>query len=305
MRQPLSIYVRAAGLSAKRFETRVVRKVRKLADKEAASSAAKSPHRPAISLDMIAEAIATLDIVRGDRVIVHSGIGALGKVAGGPKGVFSLLRDVVGDEGLLLFPAFPFDTLMYDYLMSRPSFDVRTAPAKMGAVVNMALADQDHVRSIHPTHSIAAFGREAKALVADHHLDDTPFGPRSPYWRLADSQGKVLVIGVGLSSVTGFHLPEDRLGSRFPVRVYHSNRFEIDCTDWQGKSVKVNTPAHNPLISRVRDCYLVENVFLVGGIYRKLPVGQHYVGAIDFSAMDACLQRLALEGRTIYGRIWG
>ena len=90
MRQPLSIYVRAAGLAAKRFSGRVGRKMRKLAGRGADD--AKPAPRPNIKLDMLAEALDTLGIVRGDRVLVHSGISALGKVVGGPKGVFNLLR---------------------------------------------------------------------------------------------------------------------------------------------------------------------------------------------------------------------
>ena len=45
--------------------------------------------------------------------------------------------------------------------------------------------------------------------------------PRFP--RLAEAGGKIVVMGVGLSSVTGFHLTEDRMGEEFPVKVYLKN----------------------------------------------------------------------------------
>lgn len=305
MRQPLSIYIRALRLSSARNLARAVRKIRKIAGK-GAEAGANPETRPVVDLSQVSEALTALGIHRGDRVIVHSGISHLGKVKGGAQGIFSLLRERIGDEGTLLFPAFTFGGLMYHYLETSPIFDARTSPAKMGAVADIALADQARLRSVHPTHSVVAFGKDAREYVEGHHLDSTPFGPRSAFWRLADTNGKILVIGVGLSSVTSFHLTEDRLGAEFPVRVYLDKTYSIPCTSDAGEVIQVSTPAHDPLISLVRDCYLVEDDFVAEGIYKKYSVGSHYLGVIDAASMDACLQRLFYSrGVSIYGHIWG
>jgi hypothetical protein len=88
--------------------------------------------------------------------------------------------------------------------------------------------------------------------------------------------------------------------------VYLDGVFRLRCRDASGELLEVATRCHDPAISRVRDCYLVEDEFLRAGIYRKIPVGQHYLGVIDAAGMDRCLQDLARGPRlTIYGRIWG
>jgi aminoglycoside 3-N-acetyltransferase len=239
-------------------------------------------------------------------VIVHSGISHLGKVTGGPKAIFELIRDMVGEQGNVLYPVFPFNTLMMNYLASKPSFDVRTAPSKMGSLTEYALKVPDGFRSIHPTHSVLAFGPQRKELVGTHHLDDRPFADRSPFAKLVDFNGKILLIGVGLNSTTSFHRTEDRLGDKFPVRIYGQQSFRVPCTGWNGESLEVVTPAHDPFVSRVRDCDLVRDDFLREGVMRELPIGSGTVGLIDAGGMDRLLEKLCFSRHlTIYGRLWG
>ncbi len=305
MRHSLSIYLRAAWLNGKSYWQRANRKAHKILTRGPASSS-KPADRPIINLEHLDTTFDTLGVNKGDRIIVHSGISHIGKIESGPAGVMERLRERIGPQGVLLFPVFPFSTLMYTYLESHPDFDARLSPTKMGALTDIALKDPDRIRSIHPTHSVAGFGDEARAYLDEHHLDNTPFGPHSPFWRLADSGGKILVIGVGLSSVTGFHLAEDRMGDDFPVHVYTDNIYRIPCQDDAGTRVTVLTRCHDPFVSRIRDCYLMEPVFQDEGIYKKVNIGNHYAGVIDFVAMDSLLQKLAREQRvTIYGNIWG
>lgn len=305
MRQPLSIYTRAARLESQRLANRISRKFQKWINKQTPEAQPRKA-RPLIDLSVIEAAFCELGVTRGDRILIHSGIGRLGKIKGGAPGIMALLREKVGQDGLLLFPAFPFATLMHEYVSSNPEFDLRTSSTKMGALAEVALAAPDRIRSLHPTHSVSGFGQDVAHFLEDHHLDDTPFGPHSPFWRLADAGGKILIMGVGLSSVTSFHLTEDRMGEEFPVRVYLDKVFRLKCRDALGETVEIITQCHDPFISQVRDCYIVEDLFIQEGIYRKIPVGQHFIGMIDAQRMDLCLQRLARqEHLTIYGRIWG
>ncbi len=306
MRQPLSIYARALRLSGTTYFQRGLRKIRKTLRSKSATKPEIMARRPLIEPSQLEETLTKLGIKKGDSVLVHSGISNIGKIKAGIGGIFERLRERIGPQGLLLFPVFPFGTLMHDYLESAPSFDTTTSPSKMGTLTEIALSHPDRIRSIHPTHSIAGFGEQARAMLADHHLDATPFGPHSPFWRLADRAGKILVMGVGLSSVTGFHLTEDRMGEAFPVKVYLDKSYEVTCRNDDREYITVRTRCHDPFISRIRNCYLVETALLDMAIYKKIHLGNHYVGVIDFSAMDSLLQKLAREKRfTIYGRIWG
>jgi aminoglycoside 3-N-acetyltransferase len=63
-------------------------------------------------------------------------------------------------------------------------------------------------RSLHPTHSVAACGPLAAELIAGHELATTPCGRGTPYARLLDADGQVLLLGVGLESNTVYHTVE-------------------------------------------------------------------------------------------------
>lgn len=305
MRQPASVYLRSARRSAGRLRDRVLRRAQRLFACGAADSKPQRAARTVVSSADLGAALDAVGLASGASVMVHSGISGLGKVAGGPKAVYDLIRERVGEHGHVLYPVFPFGTLMHEYLKSGPGFDVRTAPSKMGALTEYALKIPGGLRSVHPTHSVLAFGKRAAEFVAEHHLCATPFAEGSPFERLARLGGKILLIGVGLNSTTSFHRVEDRLGERFPVRVYLPEVFRIACVDTQGDTVEVRTRAHDPFISRIRDCELVRQSFLQAGVMSVARVGDGEIALIDARAMDRTLEDCLSRGESIYGRIWG
>jgi len=306
MRQPASIYVRSMRRGVARLYARVERRVRKAAARAGGEVAGPAPARAIVDRETLRAAFRDLGLARGDAVLVHSGMSHLGKISGGARGVFELINEIVGENGHVLYPVFPFDTLMQTYLLSKPIFDVRSAPTKMGALTHFALNTSKGVRSVHPTHSVLAFGPRSANFVGEHQLCATPFADRSPFSRLVEARGKILLVGVGLNSTTSFHLTEDRLGDRFPVRVYGRETFRVACIDANGERCEVVTKSHDPFISRIRDCDIVKDDFLSTGVLRERAVGSGVVGLIDAVAMDRTLERLCLRNRkTIYGKIWG
>jgi aminoglycoside 3-N-acetyltransferase len=68
------------------------------------------------------------------------------------------------------------------------------------------------VRSLHPTHSVAALGHRAREFCAGHESDDSPCSPTSPYGRLLESGGKILLLGVDLTRCTFIHCLEEIAG---------------------------------------------------------------------------------------------
>jgi aminoglycoside 3-N-acetyltransferase len=262
--------------------------------------------RHRIDLNTLKAALDKLGLSSGDSVLVHSGISNLGKVIGGPRLVFDLIQEMVGSHGNVLYPVFPFGGLMYEHLCSNPAFDAKTSASKMGALSEYALNVPGGQRSIHPTHSVLAFGEQRHLFVGEHHLCETPFADKSPFARLVDISGKILLIGVGLNSTTSFHRVEDRMGIEFPVRVYLDEIFSIQCVDTEGREHQVKTLAHDPFVSRVRDGNLYRNILLEKGILRELTVGNGIIAIIDARALDECLEDLCRNKHfTVYGKIWG
>src|SRR5687768_12720625 len=91
-------------------------------------------HLPPITSAEIARALRALGLERGDCVLVHSSLSRIGRVAGGAEAVVDALLEVVGTEGTLAVPTFPFTGSMLEYLRSDPPFDAETTPSRMGAI---------------------------------------------------------------------------------------------------------------------------------------------------------------------------
>jgi len=92
---------------------------------------------------------------------------------------------------------------------ANPIFDEIATPSHVGIVAELFRRKYATARSIHPTHSVAAYGRLAGALLSGHHLDDTPCSRNSPYGRAAQEDAHILMLGIGLERVTAIHHAEE------------------------------------------------------------------------------------------------
>lgn len=151
----------------------------------------------------IASDLRNLGILPGQTVLVHSSFKAMGPVPGGLETVLRGLLDALGDAGTLLMPALS--------LRIKPpqAFDVRRTPASIGALPEYFRTRPGTLRSLHPTHSVCAVGPRARGLLAHHHLDRTPCGPHSPFRKLAESEGRIIMLGCGLRPNTTMHALEE------------------------------------------------------------------------------------------------
>jgi len=111
-----------------------------------------------------------------------------------PKNLIALLQDLLGPEGTLLMPTFPFQGSQGEYADKTPRFDVQKTPSKVGVLTEVFRQTPGVVRSKHPTHPVAAWGRHAREIISTHHLGPT-FGVTSPFYRLREFDG--MVVGLG------------------------------------------------------------------------------------------------------------
>lgn len=156
--------------------------------------------------DELTRALAVMGIEPTDTLLVHSSFKSIGPVAGGPDTVLDALGGYLVD-GLLVFP-----TLSYASVgVKQPLFSVASTPSCVGILSEKFLKRPGVVRSWHPTHSVAALGREAIAFTAGHETFDTPNARQSPWGRLYDRQAKILFIGTGLVCNTFLHAVEEWL----------------------------------------------------------------------------------------------
>ncbi len=148
-----------------------------------------------------------LGVKKGDTLLVHSSLSSLGFVEGGADTVIDALLDAVGSEGTVMVPTLTGSPNFSP--ASPPVFDVRNTPCWTGKIPETFRARPDAIRSLHPTHSVAAIGARAKFLTDGHENALTPCGQNTPYIKLTQLGGYVLFIGAKLHSCTLLHGVEE------------------------------------------------------------------------------------------------
>lgn len=155
----------------------------------------------------IIKGLQELGLGLGDGLLVHSSLSSFGNVVGGADAVIDALLEVVGKEGVVLVPT--LTGTEHDGPAQPPVFDVRHSPCWTGRIPTVFMERREAKRSLHPTHSVAGIGQGVDSLEAGHEDCVTPCGLESPYYRLAERGGHILLIGVGQGSNTTLHTCEE------------------------------------------------------------------------------------------------
>jgi len=172
------------------------------------------------AIDRIAADVRGLGIQPDDTLLVHSSLKSLGWVDGGAEAV---IRALIGclPEGTLLMPALNWEAVTRD----SPKFSVLNTPTCVGLITETFRKYPGAVRSMHPTHSVCAYGVNADIITAGHYMDRTPVGAHSPFRLLRKYAGKIMMLGCGLSPNTFMHGVEENANLPYvlepePTKIY-------------------------------------------------------------------------------------
>ena len=145
--------------------------------------------------------------LKGDEtILIHSSMKAIGVVNGGADTVLDVWMEYF-KNGLLLLPTHTWKTVNAD----NPVYNPQTTPSCVGLLTNMFMKREEVIRSLHPTHSMAGYGKNAAEYLAGEEYNNTPCTPGGCYDRLKDAGGKVLLVGVGHERNTYIHSVEEVL----------------------------------------------------------------------------------------------
>jgi aminoglycoside 3-N-acetyltransferase len=252
----------------------------------------------AITRKEITSGLRELGLRPGYRVLVHTSLSSFGQVEGGANTLIDALLDAVGDSGTVIVP-----TLTGSEELSAanpPVFHVENTPCWTGRVPETFRQRPDAIRSLHPTHSTAAIGADADALLYDHIDSMTPCDENSPYGKLAQlDNGYVLLLGVGHISNTTFHHVEEIVGVD-----YHLQSGMVEARiESEGAILMQHIFIHAYGVPR--NFGIMEQPFLERGVQRLGQIGNarirlvHAGGMVDVTARALRADRTILCAKTV------
>jgi len=244
-----------------------------------------------------------------DTVFVHSSYkkiaGDVG-IDGGADTVVDAFIDYFASEGLVVFPAMSWKL---GYLINEQGetrhpalgpaegfyefgshFDVRSTPCHgLGIIPELFRQREGVVRSLCPTSSVCAMGRDAAEFCAGHENAETPLNWNSPWGKLAERHAKILFLGTGMSCNTFMHAIEEYAkvpGLLLPY-VWH-----YTAADYEGRvheiAFKRHEPHHNWYYAKV------EPELVCAGIAQKTIFGAAETHLVD-AAAEADYMKKKLE----------
>ena len=143
-----------------------------------------------------------MGIEKGNILFVHSSLSSIGYVDGGADTVIDALLETVGEDGTIVMPTL---TGWHDH------FDPDLTPSGVGKISEKFRLRKNAMRSLHPVHSVAAIGKHAEFITGGHDKCETGCGKGTPYQKIRDLDGKILLLGVDMNRNTTMHSLEEEI----------------------------------------------------------------------------------------------
>ena len=160
-------------------------------------------------------------------LMVHLSYKSIGEVEGRGDTVLDALMEYM-NQGLLVIPSHTWANVGE----KNPVMDVLYTPSCIGKLTEMFRKRKDVIRSLHPTHSLAAIGDEASEFLSGEETIYTPCGKGGAYYKLWERNAQILLIGVNFTRNTYIHGIEEWDGAKGSISKDKTDMYVID---YQGK----------------------------------------------------------------------
>jgi len=192
--------------------------------------------------DQLKNALSQMGIRKGDTIFLHSAFNFFNGFKGNPQDVINCLVEILGKDGNLLMVSMSYTCSSYEYLKGNPLFDVRKTPSKMGIISEIFRRKKGVLRSLHSTHPVLAYGKDAEWLVDGHKKCLIPCGKDSPFDKFRSLKGKVLHFDVPFhGGFTFIHYLEDLIKDKLPFPLYTEEPIPARMVDYDGKEIEIKT----------------------------------------------------------------
>jgi aminoglycoside 3-N-acetyltransferase len=245
-------------------------------------------------------ALTQAGIRTGDAILVHSSMDGFAGFEGTVSNIIDVFQAAVGPEGTLLMPTISNSRSAVEFARSNRIFDPLRTPSQVGLLSEIFRRSPGVLRSIHPTHSVAAWGANAGSWIKDHFQAETPCGRGSPFYHLLKNDGKVVLAGTGIGTMTFFHCAEELLEPQMPFSPFTEERYVLTCRV-DGELLK--TPPmrlYAPEVSRRRCMDPLERELRRKGRWRETRVGTLKVIALSAPEVWHTLEDMSRGGVFCY-----
>jgi aminoglycoside 3-N-acetyltransferase len=130
------------------------------------------------------------------------------------------------------------------------------------------------LRSLHPTHPVLAFGKDAAWIVKDHEKCSFPCGEGTPFGKIRTLKGKVLLFDVPFGNFTFIHYIEDLIKNRIPIPVYNKELIPARVRNSLGEESVTPTYAFSEEARRLRNPAILERALARNGMVKAFRIGR-------------------------------
>ena len=200
-----------------------------------------------MDMGLYKELINLLEIKQGDKIWISSSL--LGFVLewrkhGEKFDTSKLIEEfinAVGENGTILIPTFSFE------FSNNGFYDYKKTKGIVGNLGNVALERKEFIRTTHPLHSFAVYGKDREKLV---NMDNkNSFGSDSPFGYCLEEKVKQIILGTDyVHAMTFVHYAEFmcnvpyRFKKQFKGKYIDDNGIEsIRCYDYMARKLEVAT----------------------------------------------------------------
>ncbi|OQA85895.1 MAG: SPBc2 prophage-derived aminoglycoside N(3')-acetyltransferase-like protein YokD [Lentisphaerae bacterium ADurb.Bin242] len=186
-----------------------------------------------------------IGVCEGDVLLVHSSLRAVGAAEGGADTVLDALLEAVGDSGTLLMPGFQSGS---EYVLASQGvcFDAAETPSGCGFLTELFRKRPGTIRSLSPTHSLTGQGTKAEVILSGHERCNVTAGWGSPFQRIPELDGKILMLGATRHSNTMMHYLENTGGAPTLCAI----QFKTSVVDTAGRKTETLIYPHMPGLHR-------------------------------------------------------
>ncbi|MEI7025092.1 AAC(3) family N-acetyltransferase [Paenibacillus sp. y28] len=232
-----------------------------------------------------------MEIDPNGTLLIHSSMKSLGDVEGGADTVLDVWMDYM-QNGLLVLPTHTWSYIHAD----NPKFYVGDSPSCVGILPELFRKRPGVIRSWHPTHSVAARGRDAVTFTSGDERFDTPCARGSAWGKLLDRTATILLVGVDLRRNTFIHGIEEWID--IPGRMTDGHQALVTVLG-DGTEIPVPSRRHCGL-SWSQHFWKVEHVLEARGALRKSALGDAVVRICRADLTHRILTDMLLEAPELF-----